>query len=138
MKKKLTIFTFIVLNLISCAQEKTGKFELTDINGTWRIDSVAENLIYNKREAINEEFFVFNNGNFRMKKIENGEEFFMDLGSGVFNGDTLVTRTPKGAPGFKFVVSFPKKDVLQLDECHPISTENSRKPTFFLSKKEDD
>lgn len=111
------------------------EFDLKKLVGTWRIDSVAENGNMNKRAAVNEEFFVFQDGGtFKMKAIEGDTEKIFTLGTYRVVNDTLKITTLKGAEGMNFKI-FLLGDFIQLDGTFPISDNNQSRPTLFLGRR---
>lgn len=89
----------------------------------------------NKRVAVNEEFFVFQDrGTVKMKAIEGDNEKIFTLGTYRAVNDTLKITTLKGAEGMNFKISI-EGDFIQLDGTFPISDYNQAKPTLFLGRR---
>lgn len=125
---------YLFATILVMGQNERSRVNLNELYGTWRIDSTAEDLSFNIRAAVNEEFFVFDqNGELNIQKIEAGEMNSMKFGTYRLSADTINIRTLRGAPGINFVVS-KHNNVLQLDGTFPISETNSSKPTLFLSR----
>jgi hypothetical protein len=139
--KQLSIISSMILLHNSFAQTTSivsEDFDLDKLVGTWRIDSVAENSNMNKRAAVNEEFFVFQEGGtVKMKAIEDDTENIFTLGTYRVVNDTLKITTLKGAEGMNFKI-FLKGDFIQLDGTFPISEYNQAKPTLFLGRRKVD
>lgn len=127
-----SIVSFISLTLHS--QNET--FELNQLYGSWRIDSTAENIYENRRNAVNEEFFVFDQANFlKMTAIQDGLLKTYTLGTYAVQNDSLFITTLGGSKNMKYRILL-KGDFIQLDASFSISNSNPRKPTFFLGRKE--
>jgi len=126
-----SVVSFISLSLYS--QNET--FDLNQLYGSWRIDSTAENIFENRRNAVNEEFFVFDQANFlKMTAIEDGLLKTFTLGTYVVQNDSLLITTLGGSKNMKYRILL-KDDFIQLDASFTISSTNNRKPTFFLGRK---
>jgi len=69
-----------------------------------------------------------------MKKIDDGGTDTKTIGRYQLSGDTIRITTMNGGTGMNFVVTI-STSVMQLDGTFPISSENTRRPTFFLSRE---
>jgi hypothetical protein len=133
---KIIITGIYLLTFLNALSQNNFGFRIDPICGIWRIDSTAENGSLNKRDAVNEEYFVFlSSHSFLMDKVEDGVASSISMGSYRMESNMLITRNNKGEPFLNFIVTIDSTH-LRLDGTFPISDSNSRKPTFYLSKVE--
>ena len=102
---KFVFFSLFLLSISNVLSQGESIVFEKDLYGSWRIDSSAENRAFNRRPAINEEFFVFDEtGFFRMKKIDDGGTDTKTIGRYQLSGDTIRITTMNGGTDRKSVV----------------------------------
>jgi hypothetical protein len=103
--------------------------------GTWRIDSVAENEIVIDRQGNEQKFQLFNfrkSGVFSMMEITPNVKKDKVLGHWKTIGNSILIEN--GDKFMKYRFEFSNPNVLILHGEYQISSNNTAKPTFFLTK----
>ncbi|MCE2712431.1 MAG: hypothetical protein LW688_07820 [Cryomorphaceae bacterium] len=121
-------------------QEKNTKSEVVDFGnfkyGTWKIDSVAENKVVIDRLVEDTVIQVMNfrkDGIFSSMEVSSRWTKVRDIGSWKVKKDSVFIVTEQGNIAMRYGYEF-KDATLTLNGNFQISSNNEKKPTFYLSK----
>lgn len=124
----------LLLSLLLIFQNSFGQFD-QNIEGSWRVDSTAEDVTFNVRPNEIEEYMVFSKD--MSISMLNGSGSF-DMGTYKIKGDTIQFISERGAVYVEWVATQIDSDHLRLDGVESIAGDrNPRKPTTFFTRKKE-